>query len=142
MNVLLTTHVAFLAQGYDSTGGASRGAILIGILAFPCLVIYAIIRGKLKDAKDSEKQIAELQQKVAELEEKSENDETDESRLKSAEQGNVYMQYALGIKYQFGMGVEPDIDEAMKWFQKAAAQGDEAAKEQIKRIRAGFWKNE
>jgi hypothetical protein len=57
-----------LAQGYDDTGAASRTSIIIGILAFPSLVIIAIVWQKLKDAKENEKHIEHLQNKVSELE--------------------------------------------------------------------------
>lgn len=72
MNVLLATHLVFLAQGYDDTGAASRSSIIIGALAFPCLVIIAVVWQKLKNAKESEKHIEKLQKKVAELEQEQE----------------------------------------------------------------------
>jgi hypothetical protein len=65
---LLATHLVLLAQGYDSTGGASRFSIVIGALAFPCLIIIAVIWQKLKNAKQNDKHSEELQRKVAELE--------------------------------------------------------------------------
>ena len=65
---LLATHLVLLAQGYDGTGAASRSSILIGILAFPCLIIIAVVWQKLKNAKESKKHIEKLQGKVAELE--------------------------------------------------------------------------
>jgi hypothetical protein len=68
MCVLLATNLELLAQGYDDTGAASRLSIVIGALAFPCLVIIAVVWHKLKDAKENEKHIEKLQKKVAELE--------------------------------------------------------------------------
>jgi TPR repeat protein len=38
----------------------------------------------------------------------------------------------MGLNYQFGMGVKKDVNQARQWYQKAAAQGDEAAIEQLK----------
>ena len=44
-----------------------------------------------------------------------------------AEQGFAHGQYMLGKFYAMGEGVEKDVTEAVKWYQKAAAQGDENA---------------
>ena len=32
-------------------------------------------------------------------------------------------QYALGRAYELGEGVEPNVEEAVRWYKKAAAQG-------------------
>jgi len=66
MSLLVATNLVFLAQ--DDTGSWNPFVFFISILAFPCLVICHIIRVKLRNAKDSEKQIEELQKKVSELE--------------------------------------------------------------------------
>ena len=42
----------------------------------------------------------------------------------AAEQGNADAQYLLGNCYIGGLGVEKDKVEAVKWFSKAAAQGN------------------
>lgn len=68
MSILLGAYLALLAQGYDDTGAASRSSIIIGILAFPCLVIIAVIWQKVKNAKESDKQIERLEKKITELE--------------------------------------------------------------------------
>lgn len=68
MGVLLVTILVLFGQGYDDTGGASRTSIIIGALAFPCLIIIAVVWQRLKNAKENEKQIENLQKKVAELE--------------------------------------------------------------------------
>lgn len=57
-----------LAQAYDDTGGASRWAIVIGALAFPCLVVIAVVRQKLKHAKENDRHIERLNRKIEELE--------------------------------------------------------------------------
>ena len=44
---------------------------------------------------------------------------------KSAEQGDAYSQYVLGIRYTSGNGVAKDIKKAEKWLRKAAEQGDQ-----------------
>lgn len=53
---------------------------------------------------------------------------------KSAEGGNAMGQYDLGLCYQYGRGVKRDRDTARYWFQKAADQGIEDAKERLKKI--------
>lgn len=46
----------------------------------------------------------------------------------AAQQGDADAQYNLGDCYYNGTGVTQDYEEAKKWFEKAAAQGNEAAK--------------
>lgn len=45
-----------------------------------------------------------------------------------AEQGNVDAQYALGLAYAEGRGIEPDNVQAYMWLSLAVEQGDEDAK--------------
>jgi len=50
------------------------------------------------------------------------------SRLQEqAEGGDANAQYELGMAYQCGSGVPQSFTEAIKWYKKAAAQGDERA---------------
>jgi TPR repeat protein len=42
--------------------------------------------------------------------------------FRSAEQGYVDAQFALGLQYKFGGGVDKDTKEAIGWFRKAADQ--------------------
>ncbi|MEI6197915.1 MAG: response regulator, partial [Verrucomicrobiota bacterium] len=65
MNTILATSLGFLAQ--EDAGSSSRTSIIIGILAFPCLVIISVIWHKLKAAKESDKHIEKLQKQVSEL---------------------------------------------------------------------------
>jgi len=51
-----------------------------------------------------------------------------------AEKGNADAQYRLGKMYFHGTGVPKDEHEAVKWFQKAAAQGNEYAREALRRL--------
>ena len=44
--------------------------------------------------------------------------------LPLAEQGYSSAQYNLGVMYQYGRGVKQNDFEAVKWFSKAADQGD------------------
>jgi len=46
---------------------------------------------------------------------------------KAAEQGHSEAEYNLGVCYWYGYGVEVDKTQSKKWFEKAAAQGDEMA---------------
>ncbi len=45
-----------------------------------------------------------------------------------AEKGYAPAQYGVGFLYFSGFGVSEDKDEAKKWFEKAAAQGNGHAK--------------
>ncbi|WP_428898577.1 tetratricopeptide repeat protein [Parelusimicrobium proximum] len=44
-----------------------------------------------------------------------------------AEQGSTSAQAVLGMVYLDGLGVAQDTQEALKWLNKAAKQGDEGA---------------
>lgn len=46
---------------------------------------------------------------------------------KSADQGNMYGQYNLGLMYKQGKGVKQDYQQAFDWFSKAAEQGNAQA---------------
>lgn len=52
----------------------------------------------------------------------------------AAELGHPHAQFDLGQRYEKGNGVKADMEEALRWYQKAAAQGDVLA---IQRLRAG-----
>ena len=54
----------------------------------------------------------------------------------SAEQGNTLGALNLGILYADGLGVPRDRAEARKWFEKAAASGNEAAVARLARLDA------
>ena len=45
-----------------------------------------------------------------------------------------WAQYNLAIMYRDGDGVSKDQEAAVKWLKKAAQQGDEDAKAQLKRL--------
>jgi TPR repeat protein len=48
--------------------------------------------------------------------------------LVEAEQGDVFAQHLTGAAYEYGgMGVAQDYKEAVKWYTKAAEQGDALA---------------
>lgn len=48
---------------------------------------------------------------------------------RQAEKGDPYAQYFLGLIYEDGKYTERDLDKAIEWFEKAAAQGHNKAKE-------------
>ncbi|MDY6216796.1 tetratricopeptide repeat protein [Actinobacillus porcinus] len=48
-----------------------------------------------------------------------------------AEQGNVPVQYELGLMYYHGQGVAKDYRQAAKWWQKAAEQGHAEAQNNL-----------
>lgn len=45
----------------------------------------------------------------------------------AAESGNVLASYNLGVAYRDGVGTEPNVEQALFWFEKAAAAGDDTA---------------
>jgi TPR repeat protein len=49
----------------------------------------------------------------------------------AAEKGNAQAQFNIGNCYYFGMGIAKNKKEALKWWQKAAEQGNETARENI-----------
>ncbi len=53
------------------------------------------------------------------------SDDTDFDSIRTmAENGNVESQYTLGTMYEFGIGVEKNIEEAKHWLQEAAEKGN------------------
>ena len=54
--------------------------------------------------------------------------------FKSAEQGNSFGQYYLGLMYQYGRGVEKDLKKAIEWYSKSAEQGNSFAQYPLKRL--------
>ena len=52
--------------------------------------------------------------------------------LPLAQAGNVDAQLSVGTMYDRGQGVEQDSQEALKWYQLAAGQGDNIAKSLVK----------
>lgn len=66
---------------------------------------------------------------------------TDEDRARAlivlrsaAELGNAAAQFDLGQHYEIGRGMKADVGEALRWYRKAAAQGDVLA---IQRLELG-----
>jgi len=45
-------------------------------------------------------------------------------------------QFNLGVMYEFGEGVPKNNAEAIKWFRKAAEQGDGDAKKRLENLQA------
>ena len=52
-----------------------------------------------------------------------------------AEKGHAKAQLYLGIMYEMGLGVKQDYPEAVKWYQKAAIQGDREAQKKLVEMR-------
>ena len=48
-------------------------------------------------------------------------------QMKLAKKGNAEAQFKVGEMYESGRGVEKNMDQAMKWINKAATQGNRAA---------------
>jgi TPR repeat protein len=52
-------------------------------------------------------------------------------QLAMAENGSSRAQYYLGEMHENGLGTKQNVDEAFKWYAKAAEQGDSLAKRKI-----------
>ncbi|WP_096360071.1 tetratricopeptide repeat protein [Sulfuricaulis limicola] len=52
-------------------------------------------------------------------------------QLAMAEKGESRAQYYLGEMHEQGLGTRQDVDEAFKWYAKAAEQGDAMAKRKL-----------
>jgi TPR repeat protein len=53
---------------------------------------------------------------------------------KSADQDHPPAQFNLGVCYEQGLGVEPDMKRAMFWYNKAAEFGNPAAEEKLQAL--------
>lgn len=73
------------------------------------------------------------------LEAKPKNDQDRRDSLtllrSAAESGHAPAQYDLGLHYEKGKGMAADIEEALRWYRKAADQGNVFA---IQRLETGF----
>lgn len=52
----------------------------------------------------------------------------------AAENGIALAQSKLGLMYEFGIDVEPDMTKAIEWYKKAAEQRDETAIDRLKEL--------
>jgi TonB family protein len=53
----------------------------------------------------------------------------------AADLGHPHAQYDLGTRYEKGREVEANLEEALRWYRKAAAQGDVLA---VQRLKLGY----
>jgi len=53
---------------------------------------------------------------------------------KAALQNNAMAQYNLGHMYELGNGVPMNLEEALRWYQLAARQGNENARMAARRL--------
>ncbi|MET0981786.1 MAG: hypothetical protein ABWY02_06775 [Telluria sp.] len=49
----------------------------------------------------------------------------------AAELGHAHAQFDLGRRHDIGEGVEMNLGDALRWYRKAAAQGDPLAKQHL-----------
>jgi len=49
----------------------------------------------------------------------------------AAEQGHAHAQYHVGWRYEKGVEVEANLEEALRWYQQSAAQGDPLATQRL-----------
>jgi len=55
-------------------------------------------------------------------------------QLSNAKNGSVDGCFNVGKSYEDGFGVSQDLNEAIKWYKKAAEKGDKEAKEKVKEL--------
>ena len=72
---------------------------------------------------------AELEQK--QLEQSAEEKKKLQWQLERAEKGSDPAQYALGMRYLEGKGVDKDLKKARKWLTESAKQGNAEAKKAL-----------
>ena len=97
---------------------------------------YDIIDVPLKDKinerrKKEEEEKEKIRQSVREISKKAQdyynNNEYDEAYSlfqEAANKGDDVAQYYLGVFFELGLSVKPDIKEALKWYEKAADAGN------------------
>jgi TPR repeat protein len=76
----------------------------------------------------------ELEQKK--LEESAEAKKKLQWQMERAEKGSDPAQYALGMRYLNGDGVEKDLEKAKKWLKEAAKNGNAEAKKKLPEVAA------
>ena len=54
----------------------------------------------------------------------------------AAEHGLTPAEFNVGLSNEKGVGVERDVDEAKRWYARAAAKGDERAARALARVEA------
>jgi TPR repeat protein len=54
---------------------------------------------------------------------------------RAAEKGFAKAEYALGYYNEVGVGTQPNLEEAVKWYTKASAQGNARAKQRLAEIK-------
>lgn len=57
-----------------------------------------------------------------------------ETTLQAAKEGNAEAQYRLGSMYAKGAGVKKDMEEAYRWYHRAAGQGHTKAQEALEYV--------
>lgn len=115
----LEHYAEILKSGYDeeTTEDIMFKILKIGHTSNP-VIQYYLAQDKLKNNN----------QYLNFLESSKEKQEYIELLIQSAEGGFSKAQYELGKMYEVGLGVEKDMDKAIKWLRKAAEQGDEGAR--------------
>jgi len=80
----------------------------------------------------AKKMLNENASEIAEYEEMAKG--AFEGQLSKANNGDVSACFNVGKSYEEGFGVSQDLNEAIKWYKKAATKGNDNAKEKVKEI--------
>ena len=54
---------------------------------------------------------------------------------KAANLRDEVAQYNLAIKYEYGDGIEKDVDKAIYWYEQSAKQGYQSAQNKLKKLK-------
>ena len=96
-------------------------------------------KAKIDNAIDEEAKREEVERKKQEAARRrqeaiKQQQEAAKQYREEAEMGNVKAQFKLAWCYEKGVGVKKDIEAAVRWYRKAAAQGDSAAQTALVRL--------
>ena len=120
--------VSGTASALGAGAGVAVGAAIGGSVRLVAKGVKALLRDK--DAYERERGFYELVLGLGDYLIGGVDPSNIISKLRSkAEEGNAVAQYLIGSAYVEGRGVEPNLDEAVRWFALAAANNEKRSKE-------------